>query len=83
MNRKLTNIPAAGTSRGFDPERQTAIIWSVDDIQEIRKDLSEEQAMKILIEAERKHDASYGISWDTLDCMADLMFPIESHAPLA
>ena len=61
----------------FNPNRQIAIIWSIADVQTVREDLSDEQAMKVLHEVKRMHDASIGISWDTLDCMADELYPDE------
>jgi len=52
-----------------------AVIWSIEDIKDIRPDLSDEQAWDVLEEVERKHDAEYGINWDTLEDFADQMFP--------
>ena len=63
----------------YDPNRQIAIIWSVEDVHEIREDLSDEQAMKVLLEVKRTHDADQGVHWDTLRCWADELFPIVSN----
>ena len=38
----------------------------------------DDQAWEALEEVGRKHDAEYGISWTTLECMADILF---GHAP--
>ena len=46
--------------------RQIAVIWSVEDVQEIRPDLTDEQAWDVLEHAERHHDATIGINWDVL-----------------
>ena len=60
----------------YDPNRQIAIIWSVEDVQEIREDLSDEQAMKVLFIVKQTHDAEQGVHWDTLRYWADELFPI-------
>jgi len=54
--------------------RRIAAIWAVEDVQGIRPDLTDEQAWEVLYEVGRKHDAEYGISWTTLECMADILF---------
>jgi len=56
-------------------ERQIAIIWDLDDVLSIREDLTDEQAMQVLQEAKKNHDANVGISWDMLDYWADQLFP--------
>lgn len=53
---------------------QIAVIWSIEDVQEIRPDLTEEQAWDVLQETRRRHDATLGISWDTLEFHANSMF---------
>ena len=54
--------------------KQIAAIWCIEDVQEVRPDLSADQAWEVLQEAERKHDAMMGISWDTLEILADELF---------
>lgn len=54
--------------------RQIAVVWSVDDVLEIRPDLSEAQAWEVLEQARHCHDATLGISWDVLACHADSLF---------
>lgn len=58
--------------------RMIASIWGIEDVQAVRPDLTDEQAWEVLEEVHRKHDAEYGISWPTLECMADIVF---GHAP--
>lgn len=55
--------------------RTISIAWGTDDVQEVRPDLSEEQAYEVLIMAEKEHDANYGICWDTLRSWADYLYP--------
>ena len=59
----------------YDPNRHIAIIWSIEDVQAIREDLSDEQAMKVLHEVKRKHDCDEGVHWDTLRYWADELYP--------
>ena len=56
---------------------EIAIIWSVEDVLSIREDLTPEQALEVLEQADYKHDASIGINWDVLGYHADWMFPEE------
>lgn len=42
------------------------IVWTVDDVQSIVPGLSDEAARDVLDEADRRHDAEYGITWDVL-----------------
>ena len=62
-----------------------AIIWTTEDVftesenygdtdyaqVPIDTEISEEEAQKILEILDRKHDASIGISWDTISCHID------------
>jgi hypothetical protein len=54
--------------------KQIAAIWCIEDVQKVRPDLSDEQAWEVLQEVDRKHDASLGISWTTLQCVAEDLF---------
>ena len=55
--------------------KQIAAIWSIDDVQGIRPDFTADQAWEVLEEVGEKHDAELGISWATLEIIADEMFP--------
>jgi len=58
-----------------------AAIWHIDDVihtsREIgydnnkKPELTEEQAKTVLHHMGRKHDASLGINWDTIECWID------------
>lgn len=60
-------------------ENTIALHWTVDDVISTcaQRDLiiTKEQARKVLGEVLRNHDANYGVSWDTLDIVADMLFP--------
>jgi hypothetical protein len=55
--------------------RQIGFIWSIEDVQTIRIDLTDDQAWKVLSECERTHDCEIGINWSTIECIADMLFP--------
>ena len=55
--------------------RMIGVVWCIDDVQEVRPDLTDDQAWEVLQAVERKHDAEYGISWTTLEIVADDLFP--------
>jgi hypothetical protein len=66
---------ATNHSPTFDPKREIAIIWAVEDVQEIRPDLSDTEAFAVLTAVERDHDCNHGICWDTLSSAAGELYP--------
>ena len=62
--------------------RKIAIPWCVEDVQNVRPHLTADQAWEVLEEVKNKHHADYGISWTTLEIIADDIFPM-SPAPEA
>ena len=56
-------------------QHKIAIIWCIEDVRGLRPDLSDEQAWEVLQQVEDIHDAEYGVSWTTLETIADDMFP--------
>ncbi len=52
-----------------------SIGWSVEDVQEMRPDLSAQQCREVLREVARRHDATIGITWDTIAFVADILYP--------
>jgi len=61
--------------RGFDSRRQVAITWDIQDLQESRPYLTDDQCMEILEYAVRKVDHEYGFSWQYLYDTADNLYP--------
>jgi len=55
--------------------RQIAIIWSVEDVQEVRPDLNDDQAWQVLLACHRHHDCDAGLTWDRIKAFADSLFP--------
>lgn len=54
--------------------KQVAVIWDVEDVQAVRPDLTDEQAWQVLQQTERQHDATLGVTWDTLETTAEMLF---------
>lgn len=54
--------------------RHIAAIWSIEDVQQVRPDLTDDQAWQVLLEVDRHHDAELGINWLTLEILAEELF---------
>ena len=54
--------------------REIAVIWAIEDVQEVRPDLTEDQCWEVLEAAKGDHDATIGINWDVLTCHAQMLF---------
>ena len=54
--------------------REIAIIWRIEDVMEVRPDLNEDQCWQVLQNVDRHHDATIGVNWDVLDCVANMLF---------
>jgi hypothetical protein len=54
-----------------------AITWHIDDVKELRPDLTDDQAREVLQQAKDRHDAGIGITWEVLEIHADDLFPKE------
>lgn len=53
---------------------QIALIWSLDDVLNVRPSLTHKQAWEVLEHARQEHDAECGITWDILGIHADNLF---------
>ena len=54
---------------------EIAIVWSIADVMEECKWLTEEQAYDVLHHLDRKHDANIGVNWDTIYYWAEYLYP--------
>ena len=54
---------------------EIAIVWHIDDVKEVRPDLTDEQCRAVLRQADESHDATIGINWEVLEIHADDLFP--------
>jgi hypothetical protein len=55
--------------------REISETWSVEDVQSVHPELTDEQAMAVLQKVLDKHDASIGINWDVIETWARELFP--------
>lgn len=55
--------------------RQIAVIWSIEDVQSVRPDLTGDQAWQVLRRCERVHDCEIGFNWLLIETIADDLFP--------
>jgi hypothetical protein len=58
--------------------RQIAAIWSIEDVQGVRSDLTDDQAWVVLQECDRRQDCELGITWGSIEYIADDLFPMRS-----
>ena len=65
---------------GYNETNSIAIIWEIDDVKTVRPDLTDDECMEVLDYAERKHDATIGITYDTLERYCDYLFPVKEEA---
>ena len=63
------------SKRRTPPADTIEILWHIDDVKEIRPDLTDAEARDILRHAKDQHDAAIGITWDVLAVHADYLFP--------
>tara|TARA_R110000787_G_scaffold97633_1_gene201267 strand:+ start:301 stop:552 length:252 start_codon:yes stop_codon:yes gene_type:complete len=62
---------------GYNSENSIAIIWCIDDIKitmderDDRIGITDEECMSLLLKAVRGHDASNGVSWDSIEYYLD------------
>lgn len=57
--------------------RQIAHIWGIEDVQDVRPDLNDDDAWMVLQACERHLDSNYGLTWDTIEITADELFPVK------
>jgi hypothetical protein len=55
-------------------QRQLAIVWSIEDVLEIRPDLNEEQTWHVLQMIDKNHDANIGMNWEVIAATAEALF---------
>lgn len=51
-----------------------AFTWHIDDVKQQRPDLDDEQCWQVLKECRQHHNATIGMNWDVIDCVADMLF---------
>jgi hypothetical protein len=58
------------------------IVWSYEDVQLVREDLTKEQARDVLLAVEDTADSENGVSWEDIRHIAELMYPTPDHDEL-
>src|SRR6266516_1163426 len=53
-----------------DITEEIAIVWHIEDVQNIRPDLTDKQAGDVLVYSQKNHDATVGINWNSLEAIA-------------
>jgi len=71
----ITGIKPKNVLDYFDNTRQIAIVWDINDVKSERPDLTDEQAMEVLQDISKHHDADLGVCWETIRVVADNLFP--------
>jgi hypothetical protein len=54
--------------------RHVAVIWSTEDVQNVRPDLDDDQAWDVLQECRDRHDCEFGFTWTLIEVVANEMF---------
>ena len=62
-------------SKRHDNPDEITISWHISDVQEVRPDLSDDEARQVLQRAKDQHDANIGVNWYVLQIVADILFP--------
>lgn len=64
--------PKAGEQ--INPDK-IQIIWTTDDVKQVRPDLNKRQAREVLAKVKESHDAHIGVCWEVISVTADILFP--------
>jgi hypothetical protein len=70
-----TDYSAIDIDELLEQRRQVAVIWSIEDVQEIASHLTDEQAWLVLQQCRQVHDCEFGLTWSLIESVADDMFP--------
>ncbi|WP_058532898.1 hypothetical protein [Legionella saoudiensis] len=54
--------------------KEITIVWTIDDVQEVRPGLTKAQASAVLFHLKTNHDAAIGINWDVIGAVCDYLF---------
>ena len=70
----MQDIPNIDIHDLLAERKEIAVIWCIEDVQQVRPDLDEDQCWRVLQTASRKHDANCGINWEMLEITAEVLF---------
>jgi hypothetical protein len=52
-----------------------AHVWGISDVRQLRPDLDDDQAWEVLQAVEKRLDSNLGITWNTVEIIADELYP--------
>lgn len=58
-------------------KEEISVKWHFTDVLSVRPKLTDNQAMIVLGEVEHNHDANVGVNWETIEVVADSLFPYD------
>ena len=64
--------PKAGEQ--INPDK-IQIVWTTEDVLQVRPDLNKRQAREVLAKVKENHDAHIGVCWEVIAVTANLLFP--------
>ena len=56
-------------------DNQIALHWTTEDVMHQCNWLTKKQAQDVLYTCLRNHDASIGLNWDVIECVAEMNYP--------
>ena len=56
------------------------VLWNIEDVHEVRPDLTDAQCIEVPKQCQNRHDAEVGINWEVIRLHADDLFPEEQPA---
>ena len=56
-------------------DNQIALHWTTEDVMQQCNWLTKKQAQDVLYTCLRNHDASIGLNWDVIECIAEYNYP--------
>jgi hypothetical protein len=69
------NLPNLDLHELLAQRREIAFVWSIEDVQNVREDLNDNQAWEVLLQCQRVHDCNDGFTWLLIEAVADSLFP--------
>ena len=75
----MSDRPDLAIHELLEKHRCIALIWAIEDVQERRPDLTDDQSWTVLKACKRNHDCESGLTWEHIDWTAENMFPSPSE----
>lgn len=59
----------------LEARREIAHIWGIEDVLDVRPDLTDDQAWEVLKLCGDQLDSEFGLTWDSIDRAATQLYP--------